>query len=263
MLDQTLLYKCENNDAVSFLYGTVHVMDKDIQHMTNKVLPFLADVDCYAMEMDMTNGSLVNERLMKANLTANWSYRTQLRPRQYIKYRNIILKSFGVDIKFMDKLPPIYLVQILQGQSISNEGSGSVDDYLKNKALELDKEINYLETIDEQVNVYENLVLHSPHKKVLKDFVSNINASRRQVEQLLRLYKKMDINRLYQSSKKSLGKHKRVLLYQRNRLMADRFSYYSNHNSLFAAVGAAHLPGKYGMLKLLKDKGFKITGIRL
>ena len=33
------------------------------------------------------------------------------------------------------------------------------------------------------------------------------------------------------------------------------------YQSMFAGVGAAHLPGKKGMLQLLKDKGYKVKAL--
>jgi uncharacterized protein YbaP (TraB family) len=51
------------------------------------------------------------------------------------------------------------------------------------------------------------------------------------------------------------------MLYRRNKNMVNRFVQLSANMSLFAAVGAAHLAGKNGMLHLLTDKGYQITPI--
>jgi hypothetical protein len=45
----------------------------------------------------------------------------------------------------------------------------------------------------------------------------------------------------------------------RNKYMVNSIINFMNEKSIFSAVGAAHLPGKYGIIKLLRDKGYKVS----
>ena len=74
-------------------------------------------------------------------------------------------------------------------------------------------------------------------------------------------YIKQDFQNLYQSSKKGAGDKRKVLLYNRNKIMAERIAQYIEKQSLFAAIGAGHLGGGKGVLRLLKQKGFKLSPI--
>ena len=40
--------------------------------------------------------------------------------------------------------------------------------------------------------------------------------------------------------------------------MANRSEKYLKEHSVFIAVGAAHLPGKKGIIHLLRNKGYKV-----
>ena len=71
------------------------------------------------------------------------------------------------------------------------------------------------------------------------------------------------IDKLYLSGKKSLGVWRKTLLKDRNIKMASRLEEMSKLESIFCAVGAGHLSGKHGVLRLLKRAGAKISPVKL
>ena len=60
------------------------------------------------------------------------------------------------------------------------------------------------------------------------------------------------------SSPKSYNK---AMLFDRNEVMSKSMDSIMKTGSLFAAVGAAHLPGKNGMIEILRRKGYTVTPI--
>ena len=54
---------------------------------------------------------------------------------------------------------------------------------------------------------------------------------------------------------------RKVLLYDRNQTMVHQFMEFAQYNSIFAAVGAGHLAGAKGMLRLLKQKGYQVRPV--
>ena len=60
------------------------------------------------------------------------------------------------------------------------------------------------------------------------------------------------------SSPKSYNK---AMLFDRNEVMSKSMDSIMKTGSLFAAVGAAHLPGKNGMIEILRKKGYTVTPI--
>lgn len=262
MIDRTLLYQCSKHDTVSYLFGTIHIMDEDIMAIADAVIPYVKKCDAFAMELDMTDGAAISAKMFELNRQLNWSYRLEFTGKKYDKVRNIIFKSFGIDISSIDSVPPMHLIQFLQAQVLAKDDTRSLDEYLKMKASSFDIEAFYLESIEEQLNTYKALVEGTNHRRAFKQFVSKVSSSRKNIESLLKAYKKMNIKALYQSTKKSVGKHKGLLIYKRNKIMANRFDELATSSSLFAGVGAAHLPGKHGMLRILKRKGYRIKPVR-
>ena len=51
------------------------------------------------------------------------------------------------------------------------------------------------------------------------------------------------------------------LITARNRVMAERLDRMLGHELLFVAVGAFHLVGESGVLRLLEDKGYQVMPV--
>ena len=51
------------------------------------------------------------------------------------------------------------------------------------------------------------------------------------------------------------------MLYQRNVVMTDRFFKIIQEKSIFCAIGAGHLGGKQGVLRLLKQRGLTVKEV--
>ena len=52
-------------------------------------------------------------------------------------------------------------------------------------------------------------------------------------------------------------------LYRRNEIQANSIDSIIRHTSLFAGVGAAHLPGNRGVIELLRKKGYKLRPVKM
>jgi uncharacterized protein YbaP (TraB family) len=92
--------------------------------------------------------------------------------------------------------------------------------------------------------------------------MANVTRFKKKLEDLNTLYKNTDIKQLYKTTKKSMGKLRKLMIYDRNIAMANRMAELSKEKSSFFAIGAAHLPGPKGVLTLLKKQGFKIALVK-
>ena len=58
-----------------------------------------------------------------------------------------------------------------------------------------------------------------------------------------------------------MGKLRKLMIYDRNEFMTNNLVALTEEGATFCAVGAAHLPGGKGMLRMLKRSGFKVKPI--
>jgi len=75
------------------------------------------------------------------------------------------------------------------------------------------------------------------------------------------LYQQAELNKLYQKKKKHLGNLRKLLLYDRNLVMAQRLEIQFLKEKTFVTIGAAHLSGEKGVLRLIKLQGFTIRPV--
>lgn len=118
-----------------------------------------------------------------------------------------------------------------------------------------------IETLAEQMAVLENIPLDEQMKMLLQ-IGKNINAFRRHAIHCADLYEKGELQRLSKTVIKQAGKLRKRLIYHRNEIMAQRIGEWSRQMSLFATVGAGHLGGGKGVIRLLKQQGFKLSPVR-
>ena len=82
-------------------------------------------------------------------------------------------------------------------------------------------------------------------------------------EALMNYYRDKDLDMLDSlTSLASSGTYLKTLLYDRNVVMVHSIDSLVKTGSLFAAVGAAHLPGKNGIIEMLRAKGYSVKPVR-
>jgi len=96
----------------------------------------------------------------------------------------------------------------------------------------------------------------------LRAIGKNVNKFRRKLFEVGTKYENEELTTLYKSTKKGSGGLSKILLFERNDLMANNLFELSQKQPVFAAVGAAHLPGKMGILVNLKRRGYKIRPVK-
>lgn len=257
----TLLWKFINpdNNNLVYLYGTIHLRDKRVYFRLEELKSIIRTCDYFIGEYDLD--STDDTALMKEiqlpigkNLSDYYYKHTY----QNIKYR--IKKAFKIDLDRFKFLRPIAIENFIT-ESVFNQ------DYFELLDVELWKFASSCgiktlgaESNKSQLHIIRNMNLQLQLKS-LRKIAGNTSKHRKQLLQLVEYYQNQMIVKLYQKSIKNLGSLKRTLVYDRNYRMVDKIIKTSPSGHIFVSVGAGHLCGKYGLIKLLKDNGYKIQNI--
>jgi hypothetical protein len=140
------------------------------------------------------------------------------------------------------------------------ESVHSLDETLWNHAKSQGKTTTGVETFADQLETLRNIPFEQ-HLKGLTWLLKNYNRHKTRMHKMMERYAAGEIQALYQAAKKDAKGMRKTLLYRRNKLMAKRFVEIARTQSLFCAVGAGHLAGGKGMLRLLKKEGFKVSPV--
>lgn len=256
---QSLLWELRFRDSVrvSYLYGTMHVRDNKAFTHIEKAVDKLEQCNLLACEYNLeeARGSGLDQAFM---IPDNQSLEDHVGSKKFKKWEKICSKSFGLELSQFKYLLPLTIISLISERVLQKENSVSLDQYLWEKGIEKDLQLAGVESFSEQRNIMTQLDLKY-QLKMLDDLFKNVKNFRKRILKLVDMYMSEDIHKLYKLSKKSLGKYKALLLYDRNEKMADSIVQLTSSHNAFIAIGAAHLSGKKGVLHLLKDKNFIVT----
>lgn len=248
-----------DQNASSFLFGSMHVSDKRAFGAIEFIKSFIDQCELFATEIEVEEGNL-NFDEMSPFLPDHQSLTDLIGRKKYEKLEKILQKAFDLPLVSYDQLLPIFIIQQISNAILASDFPLSLDQYLADYALKNGKRTTGLETIQEQFKILKRIPLGAQVKSLLS-FGKNPKKSRQNILKMVDLYEKGALNQLYQFNKRQLGKLKRTMLYDRNKVMATRLLPYIKSNRTFTVVGAAHLPGQMGMLRLLKQYGCRVKPI--
>lgn len=260
----SLLYRIEpseNSYEPSYVFGTMHVRDHRVFAWTNQLRLLISSTQQFATEFHLEE---YNNRKDLTHIQVDpddavsqvWS------PKKFAKVKAQLYRSFGLNLSHYDRMRPIFAINALTASVLNQHHTQALDSYLWTQAAELDRQLSGIETVDEQIRTLQKIPLEVQYRQLIS-IAKQPSKFRSKVKQLITLYENQDVSRLFQLSKKSLGAEKSLLLYDRNLIMANRIQRIVGEASAFIAIGAAHLYGQKGVLRLLKKKGYNLVPMTL
>jgi uncharacterized protein YbaP (TraB family) len=249
----------ENSDKKHFLIGTMHVRDERAFQHEAYFKEAILKCDVFATELDLDEAASMD--MLSVTTYPNGTTLSHLIPKKlYAKIDKVLKKQTGVPLAQFEIFHPIMVTNFFTESLLSNDRWQALDAVLWEFAKENDKILRGVETNEEQLAVLKKMTVEEQLKN-LKDLVSNFSKFRKHINHLAQLYEKADISQLYKATKNSIKGGRQMLLYTRNDIMAKRLSEMADTHSVCAAVGAGHLAGQKGVLRLLKKMGFIISPV--
>ena len=252
-----MLWKFYKNepDVCHYVFGTMHLATDAAYTHVGIAKKHIQLSSIYAAELDLNEQS--KQDMNKYFLLENGSFSDFFKVKRYKKYLRVAHKAFGIDLMQYNQCTPFFINTLLAEKNLEKTYPEALDHFLWNFAMAQGKEMRGVESFDDQVQILKSIPLDGQLKS-FKDTMANVSLFRRKLENLNEMYKKADLKNLYVNSKKSMGKLRKLMIYDRNMVMADRMITMSNEKPSFFAIGAAHLPGSKGILTLLKRQGYKV-----
>jgi len=260
-----LLWKIETSGAApSYLFGTFHSSDPRITTLPCPVKDIFDHAASYTMEM-ITNGAGIVSMAEAMFFNDGKTLKQVLGEPLY----GDTLRAAGASATGrpggINNMKP-WAVTLTLGSPRQNAGL-FLDMALQFQATRQGKPTYGLETMQEQIAVFNGMSLED-QVSLLRDAVQTRQAMENAMEELTVAYLRRDLAALENLSERYKPADARVyatmmdrLLTQRNRNMAKRMHTRLQEGNTFIAVGALHLPGETGLLKLLSNAGHRVTRI--
>ncbi|NCI46988.1 TraB/GumN family protein [Sediminibacterium soli] len=264
----SLLWEITGNGLTrpSYLFGTMHVSNKMAFHLSDSFYHAIASCSTVSLELDPKQWQSEMFRLQQSQ-TAMVLY--QRVPSDYINERSFRLNSrYAADIKRALSEEPYVINGLLyrtaDGQSNFQENT-YLDLYVYQTARKLGKKAtgveNYMESERIQLEAREDMMRARNRIRVNFNNENPYEIQRRIQE----AYRRGDLSML-DSLSQLTGSNEAFnekFLYGRNDIQANSIDSIIRKESLFVAVGAAHLPGKRGVIELLRRKGYTLRPVNM
>ena len=236
----------------------MHVQDLRAFSNLDFIKEKMAGCSAYAAEFHL--GETHPAAVQKMALPKGVTLKLLIPAKKYAKLRRIILKSAGIDLDSFQYSSPFMLTGLIGSQLLGKEMPASLDEHLWEHGKLAGKSLHGVETLEEQLAVLDKISLDM-QVKMLLDLGRNTKRFRHHTLHSAELYQKGEMQRLSKSVTKNAGKLRKIMLYHRNEVMADRIFELVNKESVFTAIGAGHLGGGKGVIRMLKRRGLKVKPI--
>ena len=263
--DHGLLWKIQGSGAApSYLFGTMHSEDPEVVRLPTAVQQAFDKSRGLTLEvvldpqslLAMTSGFMLGDgSTLESHIGASLYKRVVSAMAVYGMPEVIVstMKPWAVAVTLMT--PP-------------GETGVVLDLHLYQRAVAAGKPVDGLETPLEQLSVFDELS-ESDQVALLKDTLDNLPDVQDMLDDLKNAYLARDLVRLTaindaamrDSDPQLVARFTNKLITRRNHRMAERMQSRLRGGGQFIAVGALHLPGSDGLLRLLSQQGYTLTRV--
>jgi hypothetical protein len=251
----------------SYVFGTVHLACPGEMFNAKKLGAYVAETERVVLEMDMDDPAEIARATAGLALPNGGSFKTAMTPEQYAKVGELVRSTIGVEADQVQNLSPIAL-QVLVLSSAKFLGCSPPSSYeslLVKIAGENKLPVEGLESAAFQAELMQKIPLEL-QAKMLYEMAADPDRTMDQFSQLMKAYKAQNAELLYDITSAQLTGGigmQEALVDKRNADWLLKIEDLIKARSSFVAVGGGHLGGKKGLISLLRERGYKVSAVKL
>lgn len=259
----SLLWQINGNglQQPSYIFGSFHIMCKADFQISAILAGKIRISKQFFGELDMSDPTLQQQMISKMMLQGN-TLQSLMGETEYTKVSAQFLQIAGVSLAMFNNFKPFMPLSILVINSIPCKEKIQPETEFVNLAQKYQIPIRGLESVDEEINAIDQVPLDSQINS-LKQSVLNFDSVKTVMLKMQAVYNLRNTDSLYSFVKGESkgGDLETELLVKRNlkwipiirKAMADKASFF--------VVGAGHLGGPEGVIRLLQKQGYKVTPV--
>ena len=268
----SLLWEISGNGLTkpSYLFGTMHVSNKQVFHLSDSFFYAIKKSDVVALELNSETWQKDMVQMDKDGEVYQKFYSERSLTGSYIDAGTFkIPNNFIKDVKYALQRQPYIINSLLyrnnQGQDDYEEDT-FLDMYIYQTGKKLGKRSSGVESYYEMQMLSMGAEIDRSNEKVKKKKNYDLDYSENPQQKADEAYRKGDLDLLDSLEKMMLESEAftEKFLYKRNEKQANAMdTIMKKGNSLFVGVGAAHLAGERGVIEMLRKKGYKLRPIKM
>ena len=260
-----LLWEIHGDDAApSHLFGTIHSEDPEVLRLASPVRQAFEEADSVVLEVLLNMEAMIHSSTVM--LLTDGRLLSDIIGQSLFEETARAIAARGIPEVVLERMKPWAAATTL---SVPVPETGMVLDLmLYQEAQQAGKSLHGLETIREQLDVFDTMP-EGDQVALLQDAVDNLDLIDEMNAALLAAWKRRDLAAMMAISDAAIESgdqriardFEQRLIIERNHLMADRLEAHLQRGGAFIAVGALHLPGEDGLIRLLEQRGYSLRMI--
>lgn len=262
------IWKVSSATTHVYLLGSVHVANQDIYPFDSTIENAYNSAEYLVVEINTNNVSQDYSTLLLlayGSYTDGSGFKQNVSTSLYIKLIDLFSKH-GTNLDSLDEFRPFVIYSLMSGYLLEDLGytiDYGIDEYFLNKAIESNKQIKELESYEFQLSLLSAV----PDATMIAAIEYDIDNpyTGKDLEDIFNAWQNGDVAGMEETVMKAFSDEPKmdpyydILYADRNNSMLQRIEEYLASSDIhFIVVGAAHLVGEDGLLKLLQDKGYTV-----
>ena len=264
-LEKSLLWKISGNglNKPSYLFGTIHLTcDTSLDENT---LNALEATEQLYLELDMDDKSIQMQMMKLMMMKDGAKLSTLLSPEDFKILDEFMKKNLNMSAKLFDSFKPFMISSMLFPKMLDCK-SQSVESELMKITKEQNEEIFGLEKAEDQMKVFDEISYQDQADELLKTVKDNLEKDKKEFQEMITIYQNKDIEGMLKmmsdSDNKITSENQDILLNDRNKKWIPIMVKIMKDKPTFFGVGAGHLAGEEGVIKLLRKQGYKVEAVQ-
>lgn len=274
-----LLWKVSGNglERPSYVIGTHHMAPLSIKDSITHLQLALEQTEQVYGEVLMDEAAIpeTNQKMQQSMmLPADTTLKSLFTQAQYDTIAVAVKNYLGVDLALFNQLKPAAVtteltvalgLKMLEGFNPQEQ----LDTWFQAQARQAGKKVGALETIDMQIQMLYNSQSLARQAFLLYCTATHIDQGIDQVLRMTQAYMKQDLDELLAVIEENMNnacdsspEELETMIHRRNENWARQMPDIMKNTPTLFVVGAGHLPGQRGLLKLLREQGYMVEAMK-
>lgn len=259
-----LLWEISGNglQKPSYLFGTIHLLCPADFRLSDGVKTRLAESRQLALELDMDDPKLMLTMQQMMAMNGGKKLKDLLNEADYALLTGYFKDSLKMPLAPFAASKPFVLMSLMYPNLLGCPPKSYELEFMQ-LAKKAKKEVIGLEAVEEQMAIFDKIPYEKQAAQVVK-IAKDPAKARKDFAKLVGLYKSGNIRKMSRSAREGdsgFEDYEADLLQNRNQRWIETIGQEAREMPTFFAVGAAHLGGKTGVVRLLKKAGFTLKAI--
>jgi uncharacterized protein YbaP (TraB family) len=267
MSESSLLWEIKGPEVKhgSYLFGTMHLIEKEYFLFPKSLEKRVQKAEVLVMELPGMPSQFDALKLLKLKEGSFFDFFTTEQSDSIFVWAKEALKlSEEAFRKTISPMKPFVAIQLAtQMQFIGKTASYELK--FEEIAMESKVEIKGLETLEEQLSFFDNLTKEQQAEMVMEG-IREMQKSIEFSKKVQQVYARQNVDSLYNMLHENGGvlhSEEKIFIDDRNKKWIPQIRESLASKRTFIAVGAGHLGGPNGLIRLLEKEGYTLSPVEL